>query len=123
MGKEKKEIWKLLELLNEYENQLDLKWCTRSEQPNFIWHIKAVSEYSDNILYNADLAVTSKRYWFIKWLVENDKIDTDIVYREWFLAKTYDKDEVWEYFEPYEEILMLLAIQDNPIEFLVSILK
>ena len=119
MGKEKKEIWKLLELLNEYENQLDLKWCTRSEQPNFIWHIKAVSEYSGNILYNADLAVTSKRYWFIKWLVENDKIDFS---REWDLS-----NELVNLFgrklDNAEWVIALLSIQDEPIRFLCDILK
>ena len=110
---------KLIELLNEYENQLDLKWCTRSEQPNFIWHIKAVSEYSDNILYNADLAVTSKRYWFIKWLVENDKIDYEKVRKwEWNGSRWHFETVQPEYF-----ILMLLAIQDEPIRFLCEILK
>ena len=69
------------------------------------------------------MVICSKKFWFIKWLVENDKIDTDIVYKKWFLARTYDKDEVWKCFEPYEEILMLLAIQDEPINFLISILK
>ena len=132
---EKKESWieKLVELLNEYENQLDLKWCTRSEQPNFIWHIKAVSEYSDNILYNADFAVTSKRYWFIKWLIENDKIDIDAyktVY-SWDLdkRKTLTMSSNWDEFYQviehwvYESLLMLLSIQDEPIQFLCSILK
>ena len=95
---------KLIELLNEYSkniwyfNEEDLQWQTKA------W-------------------ILSKEFWWVKWLVENDKIDTDIVYEKWFLAKTYDKDEVWEYFEPYEEILMLLSIQDEPINFLISILK
>lgn len=107
---------KLIELLNEYENQLDLKWCTWSEQPNFIWHIKAVSEYSDDILYNADLAVTSKRYWFIKWLVENDKIKD---YYEWNDDIDYVREKYWF----YEALLMLLSIQDEPIQFLIGILR
>jgi hypothetical protein len=113
---------KLLELLNEYENQLDLKWCTRSEQPNFIWHIKAVSEYSDNILYNADLAVTSKRYWFIKWLVENKKVDLyKLPIR---LEEYYQSTEAVGYITDDENILLMeLAIQDEPISFLISILK
>ena len=103
---------KLIELLNEYQY-----WMFVYEDDLLllrIWsHVKVWGE----------TFVISKKFWFIKWLVENNKIDTDIVYEKWFLAKTYDKDEVWEYFEPYEEILMLLSIQDEPIEFLVSILK
>lgn len=54
---------------------------------------------------------------FIKWLVENEKIEwnnKDIAIREWILWKSIDN---------YHSLLMALAIQDNPIEFLVSILK
>lgn len=107
---------KLIQYLNE---RTGTDWWY---QEVFEWHFA----FSDNTLENVpvtDVYLICKRYWFIKWLVEHDKIDTDIVYRMWFLCKTYDKDEVWEYFEPYEEILMLLSIQENPIEFLVSILK
>ena len=103
---------KLIELLNEYDSP---NWWKETDGGiDNIWKIYE---------FHSELQIISKKYWFIKWLVENNKIDTDIVYREWFLAKTYDKDEVGEYFEPYEEILMLLSIQDEPIEFLVSILK
>ena len=112
---------KLVELLNEYENQLDLKWCTRSEQPNFIWHIKAVSEYSDNILYNADLAVTSKRYWFIKWLVENDKIDS-WTRNPLFITELVGEQEKQIPYSFYEEMLIRLALSENPIEDLISYL-
>ena len=55
--------------------------------------------------------------WFIKWLVEQDKIDKD---NEDLISLM---SELWE-FNNYEKcLLMLLSIQDNPIEFLVSILK
>ena len=120
----KEKIWieKLIELLNEYENQLDLKWCTRSEQPNFIWHIKAVSEYSDNILYNADLAVTSKRYWFIKWLVENDKIDFGKVQEKiWLERELYERMLYW--YKEDDFLIMILSIENEPIRFLCEILK
>jgi len=50
----------------------------------------------------------SKQFWFIKWLVENDKIDRDVSIN-------------WEWH--YESLLMKLAIQDNPLDFLVKILK
>lgn len=111
---------KLIELLNEYENQLDLKWCTRSEQPNFIWHIKAVSEYSDNILYNADLAVTSKRYWFIRWLVDNDKIDFSW---GWEYCTKSIEDFDWLLRDNEDWLIMILSISDTPIDDLISYLR
>ena len=71
--------------------------------------------------------VIYKDFWFIKWLVDNDKIDfRKVIEKEieiWFKLmriKDYPK-KIKE--EDIEEVLMLLSIQDNPIEFLVSILK
>jgi len=65
--------------------------------------------------------VCYKKWDFIKWLVENNKIDFD---------KVYEKEEnenidicmSWKDADMYW-LLMLLSIQDNPIEFLISILK
>ena len=60
--------------------------------------------------------VISKEFWFIKWLVDNDKIDLDKLEDNWD----------WYYIDTgnvYHDMLALLSIQDNPIEFLVSILK
>jgi hypothetical protein len=72
----------------------------------------------------AQTYIISKQGWFIKWLVENDKIDFE---------NRDLKDIYMEHFERYpyrpytdfslEWLIMLLSIQDNPIEFLVSILK
>ena len=58
--------------------------------------------------------IISKKFWFIKWLVENEKIKWD--------EKFYLEDDEW-LFGTYEWILMQLSIQDEPIEFLVSILN
>jgi len=61
----------------------------------------------------------SKEYGFIKRLVENDKIDFS---REWNLS-----NELVDLFErkldTVEWVIALLSIQDNPIDFLISILK
>lgn len=69
--------------------------------------------------------VISKDFWFIKSLVDNEKID----FRK-LDCKRYDVDVparyyLWTYirYSFEKEILMTLSIQDNPIEFLVSILK
>lgn len=110
MEKEKKEIWKLVELLNEYEiwkwkNGLDIR-----------------QEYAEhNFKYNKWLyiRVISKKFWFIKWLVENDKIDWDKVLRTWW------EEEFWVFhrYDDYYCLLMLLSISSSPIEDLISYLK
>ena len=94
----KEKIWKLLELLNEYAkniwyfNEEDLQWQTKA------W-------------------ILSKEFWWIWWLVENDKID-------------FNKDalvslasELW--CTAYDEkiVLMVLSISDTPIEDLILYLK
>ena len=108
---------KLIELLNEYTqtNYKELwimEWC--------VW----INAYDEDWVYFKELTkgeytmeveeVISKKIWFIKWLVENEKIEWD--------EKFYLEDDDW-LFGTYECLLMLLAIQDNPIEFLISILK
>ena len=100
--KVKEKIWmvKLIELLNEYENTLE---------PNL------QIEWTENWVKATPLTIISKQYWFIKWLVENDKID----FREDF----YLEDQHWWWFGEDEDIIMLLAIQDEPIRFLCDILK
>jgi len=64
----------------------------------------------------------SKEYWFIKWLVENDKIDRVQKTKEFRLQIELDD---WYYWELWWEdrLLMLLSISDTPIEDLISYLK
>ena len=62
----------------------------------------------------------SKPYWFIKWLVDNNKIDL------WKLIMIKDEEQktIVDIDNSRENtLLMLLAIQDEPIEFLCDILK
>ena len=54
--------------------------------------------------------ICSKKFWFIKRLVENDKIDIEKF------------PQIMEYSD-YESLLMLLSISDTPIEDLISYLK
>ena len=102
MTKEK-ESWleKLIELLNEYEKEM---------KDGSKWDILLAT-----VVEQLRCLVISKSYWFIQWLVENEKIEenSDLI----TLAS-----ELWCAFSP-DVLLMYLAIQDNPIEFLVSILK
>lgn len=55
----------------------------------------------------------SKSFWFIKWLVDNDKID---------LLRLDNRIALSE-FNKCERVLMALSIQDSPIDFLTKIIK
>ncbi len=96
---------KLLNLLNEYRTEKGERNLNEFE----------VSQTLDSLNYLR---------LFIKWLVDNDKIDRDkIIEKSDFMPIVSNK--VWDFLQTTEEqeLLMLLSIQDNPIEFLISILK
>lgn len=108
---------KLIELLNEYE--VEIHWSERERKDWIEWGTLLNQEYrhNENVAY-----VISKSYWFIKWLVENEKIDKRVqVIKDVETWWNEIKDVVC--YDEYESLLMLLSIQDEPIEFLVSILK
>ena len=115
---------KLIELLNEFEDYN--KNCEWGKQYNYYSYRKRyegdferdLTENCMNIVF-----IISKTFGFIKWLVDNDKIDRKKAHEK---IKELGKDYWW--FDIYSWIvenclLMLLAIQDEPIEFLISILK
>lgn len=113
---EEKESWieKLIKLLNEYE---EWKWEFTSMWLLYAWDVRDKW---------ANIILKSKEYWFIQRLAENDKIDFNKrpeLYT--FKAETETRwlnnmvDGSWH----YESLLMLLSIQDEPIGFLLSILK
>lgn len=131
-----KESWieTLTELLNEYENRDDdqqIEWRIGEWDKGEKGKVRGIVN-EVYMWWVSELVVCSDYYWFIKWLVDNDKIDIKKLIikgemRSWwdFENKKWD-EEVWEeiwnkYFS--ELTLMLLSIQDNPIEFLCSILK
>jgi hypothetical protein len=127
---------KLIELLNEYEKE-ELK-SEFYEWEKWIWWDTNLfrrdtrdEEWSHIYSDTADTYVISKKYGFIWWLVENDKIDLVKVYEN---LTNYEIEirirAVKELLENNEEdtiaylkLLMLLAIQDEPIRFLCEILK
>lgn len=114
----KEKIWKLLELLNEYETPRS--WVVYKSYDDYDWFFYWVDcDWETEIVWS-DSLICSKKFWFIKWLVENDKIAYDIpnnsdLYRAFELA-CISLDNA-------DYITMLLSIQDEPIEFLISILK
>lgn len=99
----------LIKLLNEYD------W-TPTEWKQ-IWD----KIYFDWLGWNSELhelIIISKYYGFIQRLVDNDKIDLTKMWGD----KQCDYDLI-RLFNKEEKLLMLLSIQDNPIEFLISILR
>lgn len=102
---------KLIELINEHQKEIhpDGIYIPVVAYRNWIFF----SDADCLSLVIDEIHLISKPYWFIKWLVENDKIDCkDLDYQ--YLSREYSDNE---------SILMLLSISDTPIEFLCSILK
>ena len=93
-----KESWmdKLIELLNEYNKE--------------IWKPKRMSEREVRTHYSW---VICSWYWFIKRLVDNDKID---------LLRLDNRIALSE-FNKVERVLMALSISSTPIDDLISYLK
>ena len=106
---------KLLELLNEYEKS----WLNEFEKYNNAGIVEWVEHTKWNLYWRywentwSYMVVISKEYGFIKWLVENDKID---------LLKLDNRIALSE-FNKVERVLMALSISDTPIEDLISYLK
>lgn len=122
---------KLIELLNEFRPTVS---CANfKEHYEFIDDdIYLIREWMDGEEEQFPMYVCYKKGEFIKWLVENDKIDIKALIvkgemRSWwdFDNKKWNEEsgeEIWNKY--YSELcLMILAIQDEPINFLISILK
>mgnify|MGYP003292738316 CR=1 FL=1 len=113
---------KLIELLNKHRREKVNKqsWITE-------WHYNAFTFSLDNISWQqAELLIISKQYWFIKWLVENKKIDREKFWNSETKSSKYSDFEL-SYDTPREDytntLLMELAIQNEPIQFLIEMLK
>ena len=109
---------KLIELLNEYRKQNPREFF--GDDGSLV-----VLTWKDFIELNR-LIIISKEYGFIKWLVDNDKIDLEKLDKKSERKPMYSFEEEWKIwfklFEVYDSLLMLVAIQENPIEFLCSVL-
>ena len=122
-----KEIWKLIELLNEFINKTIYPYDRGAKCIWYENHLFLFDTWTDVL----EDTVISARYGFIKWLVENDKIDIVKVYenltnyeieiRIRAVKELLDNNE--EDTIAYLKLLMLLAIQDEPIRFLCEVLK
>lgn len=116
---------KLLNLLNEYMF-VDTSVCeylyNKDVETIYVRTMLETGEIDDERV--RDEWIISKRFGFIKWLVDNDKIDRDKVLISFAMT---ERDWLWNYYwhwvEDYQRILMLLSISDTPIDDLISYLK
>ena len=123
---------KLLKLINEYEesrwNVID-DWLTEEERENWVeieeqptrkeyeWHLRHCN--ANTVAFERDTFdyyAISKKYWFIKWLVNKWLLEPKEIYQEAIL------DQIKEWHE-YEAYLQRINLQDNPIQYLISMLK
>jgi hypothetical protein len=116
---EKKKIWKLIKLYRAYltddiKRDMYVNWADEK-----LIDLVEAEEVEEEDLYKFlnQLSVLKK---FIKWLVENDKIDE--VKLRWKMYQVFEF-RYQDVATLENELLMLLSIQDEPIEFLISILK
>ena len=110
---------KLIKLLNEYKIYTDHK---KSRMSEYIW----INVWDDIVMdsyvwttKDKTLEIISKKFWFIKRLVDNHKIDFSW---EWELS--LDLVNLFERkVDNADWVIALLSISDTPIEDLVSYLK
>lgn len=117
---------KLRQLLNDYEDYKEKEtWYS-----NYDWRLNEINDEEEYEQWITAFRVDDSQLWveesiaviickwycFIEWLVENDKIKD---YYEWNDDIDYVREKYWF----YEALLMLLSIQDEPIKFLISLLK
>lgn len=131
-----REMKKLLKLLNEYAHTYaDYYDDTHKEIVNtFTSHTDQCFQYHyhENWIEHfetlVDDVVISNRYWFIAWLIENKKFKNYKAYKNFWEARSFAEFSNWEVITTiewslYYSILSALAISENPIELLCSLLK
>lgn len=82
-----------------------------------------IRDYDDDDMFNYEiftLNVISKRFGFIKWLFENDKIDMGTRTNVFVESNYFDNIAG---LNAYEVLIMYLSIQEESIKFLISLLK
>lgn len=117
---------KLINLLNKWLLTSDLyEFYDKIYYEEFCWGkiikimAKIRQKYKATGDRDADMThlICLKQYEFIKWLVDNNKIDWNNKIPEyWGAWSEYRCDD-------YENILINLALNDEPLKFLVSIIK
>lgn len=123
---------KLLKLINEYEESrwetID-DWLTEEEREEWAiieetpmwseyeWHLRHCN--ANKVAYEKDTFdayALSKKYGFIRWLNDRDMLKPKEIYQQAIL----DQIKEWHEWEAYTQ---WLALSDNPISDLISMLK
>ena len=121
MTKKSKDL-KLIKLLNLYmDDWKEWMYACESYDPDFkkFFHTKD-GEFLDAI------EIISKDFWFIDWLVANDYI---VEHRAVFSPMEWRNIYIGDYYIPtvnnslMDSIIAFLAVADDPLPTLISILK
>ena len=108
---------KLFKLLKQSAKE---RWM--AQRWNNLWEYLS---YSGRYKNESELVMISERYGFIRWLVETQKIDTfklsearfdTMKIYEWTNYKTVNDGNT-------DRLVMLLSIQERPVELLIDLLK
>ena len=106
---------KLLKLLNEYQTQRESKFKFSSYDERSLSFLLIDS---NEVLWEE--TIISKKFWFIERLVEEDKLDKGWLFNIITESCVFDGVDMCS---ESDYIIMYLAIEDDPISFLISILK
>ena len=122
---EKKESWieKLIELVRQFKKEI---WKTVYDSSMYIYddelQLILIGEKWEMFIDSIDIFRLLFGSTFIQWLVDNDKIDrTDIP--TWFDYEYQWRKDVYCVSYEVNILTMRLSIQDEPIQFLISILR
>ena len=100
---------KLLNLLNEYEKEKN-NYPELYDDRVFEWWRIINRSYDPDAHKYLERYITSKDCDFIERLVKKDKIDFSIM-------------RINPWYELYENMIMYLSVQENPIKYLIAYLK
>ena len=122
---------KLINLLNEYEYSIFEDKSLAPQRWDIQDWVVFEKDFCEDLDNPRDLTMDvthliSHRFWFIEWLVKNDKINFYKLEKIWYKKTICEYD--WQYreiveYSDYETLLMLLSISDTPIENLLLYLK
>ena len=135
--KVKEKIWmmKLIELLNEFETPQS--WIVFKSYDDYDGTFYWVDIDGETEIARSDSYICGKRFQWVKWLVENDKIEWETIWNyqsrtklrtlthtAWLWHDAEWKSELEYIKETFTDgLLMLLSISDTPIEDLILYLK
>ena len=108
------DYWKLIELINEHQKEIHPDGIYLPVVAYRHWLFYSDSDCLSWVM--DEIHLISKYYWFIKWLVENDKINFELPMETLSFREYYD-------IKKSDFLIALLSIQDEPIRFLCEILK